>query len=83
MNPLSEWIKKRKRSSFRIFKELTTEGKTIMVVNHDLGESITHFDQLLLLNRELIAYGDKKNVLTPQNMQRTYGGYVQFFNQAA
>jgi manganese/iron transport system ATP-binding protein len=66
---------------FKIFQELAREGKIVMVINHDLGESITHFDQLLLLNRELIAFGDRAQVLTPENMIRTYGGKVQYFSQ--
>ena len=65
---------------FRIFRELADAGKTVMVVNHDLGESITHFDQLLLLNRELIAYGPREQVFTTPNMTRAYGGHVQFFS---
>ncbi|GAB4379972.1 MAG: metal ABC transporter ATP-binding protein [Elainellaceae cyanobacterium] len=69
---------------FSIFRELASSGKTVMVVNHDLGESITHFDQIILLNRELIASGDRQSVLTPDHMSRAYGGYVKFFsNQAA
>lgn len=66
---------------FKIFQELAQEGKIVMVINHDLGESITYFDQLLLLNRELIAFGDREQVLTPENMIRTYGGQVQYFSQ--
>jgi manganese/iron transport system ATP-binding protein len=68
---------------FSIFRELAAEGKTIMVVNHDLGESITHFDTLLLLNRELVAFGPREQVLTTPNMTRAYGGHVQFFAQHA
>lgn len=64
---------------FSIFHELAAEGKTVMVVNHDLGESITHFDSLLLLNRELVAFGPREHVLTTDNMTRAYGGQVQFF----
>lgn len=64
---------------FRIFRELAADHKIVMVVNHDLGESITHFDQLLLLNRELVAFGDRQRVLTTANMTRAYGGHVQFF----
>ena len=64
---------------FRIFRELAAEGKTILVVNHDLGESITNFETLLLLNRELIALGPRQQVLTTANMTRAYGGHVQFF----
>ena len=35
---------------FDIFHELAESGKIVLVVNHDLGESITHFDDLILLN---------------------------------
>lgn len=68
---------------FRIFRELAEDGKIVMVVNHDLGESITHFNHLLLLNRELIAAGPRERVLTRDNMTRAYGGHVQFFSNAA
>jgi manganese/iron transport system ATP-binding protein len=68
---------------FRIFGELANEGKIVLVVNHDLGETITHFDQLALLNRELIAAGQREQVLTTENMTRAYGGHVQFFSDAA
>ena len=40
---------------FDIFHQLANAGKTVLVVNHDLGESITNFDDLILLNTELIA----------------------------
>jgi len=68
---------------FSIFRELVSTGKTVMVVNHDLGESITHFDHLILLNRELIASGDRQHVFTPKNMTRAYGGHVSFFMEKA
>ncbi|GAB4460571.1 MAG: metal ABC transporter ATP-binding protein [Elainellaceae cyanobacterium] len=68
---------------FRIFGELADEGKLVLVVNHDLGESIANFDQLVLLNRELIAAGSRSHVLTPENMRRAYGSSVQFFSNAA
>ncbi|NJL84971.1 MAG: metal ABC transporter ATP-binding protein [Leptolyngbyaceae cyanobacterium SM1_1_3] len=68
---------------FRIFGELAQAGKIVVVVNHDLGESITHFDQLLLLNRELIAFGPRQQVFTAENMVRAYGGQVQFFSSVA
>jgi manganese/iron transport system ATP-binding protein len=45
---------------FNIFRELAQAGKVVMVVNHDLGESITNFDQLILLNKELIAAGPSR-----------------------
>ncbi len=68
---------------FEIFRELADEGKIVLVVNHDLGDSITHFDDLVLLNREVIASGDRSSVLQAENMYRAYGGKVNFFSAAA
>ncbi|MCU0524474.1 MAG: metal ABC transporter ATP-binding protein [Elainella sp. Prado103] len=64
---------------FSCFRELVSLGKIVMVVNHDLGESITQFDRLLLLNRTLVADGSHQQVLTPEVMSRAYGGQVNFF----
>ena len=66
---------------FNIFRELALEGKIVLVVNHDLGESITNFDDLILLNKELIAAGERENVLIEENLYRAYGGKVDFFRQ--
>ncbi len=64
---------------FNIFKELAGEGKTVVVVNHDLGESITNFDDLILLNRELVAADRRQVVLTDNNLSRAYNGKVSFY----
>lgn len=68
---------------FEVFHELAAAGKIVLVVNHDLGESIAHFDDLILLNQELIAAGDRASVLTEENLYRAYGGKVMFFAEAA
>ncbi|TVQ05446.1 MAG: metal ABC transporter ATP-binding protein [Leptolyngbya sp. DLM2.Bin27] len=68
---------------FKIFHELAAAGNLVLVVNHDLGESITNFDQLILLNKELIAAGPRDWVLTRDNMTRAYGGHVGFFGHVA
>lgn len=64
---------------FQVFQELANEGKIVLVVNHDLGESITHFDDLILLNRELIASGSREQVLTKANLDHAYGGNMMYF----
>ncbi|MEB3342167.1 metal ABC transporter ATP-binding protein [Okeania sp.] len=64
---------------FDIFHELAEVGKIVVVVNHDLGESITNFDDLILLNKELLAVGDRQVVLQEENLYRAYGGKVGFF----
>jgi manganese/iron transport system ATP-binding protein len=68
---------------FEVFQELARAGKILLVVNHDLGEPITNFDQLILLNQELIAVGPRQWVLTPDHIRRAYGGHVSFFGHAA
>lgn len=68
---------------FDVFDELADAGKIVLVVNHDLGESITHFDDLILLNQDLVAAGDRASVLTESNLYRAYGGKVMFFGGAA
>ncbi|WP_256386569.1 metal ABC transporter ATP-binding protein, partial [Hydrocoleum sp. CS-953] len=67
---------------FEIFHELAEVGKVVIVVNHDLGESITNFDDLILLNKELIAVGDRQVVLQEENLYRAYGGKVGFFSES-
>lgn len=62
---------------FEILEQLAGEGKTILVVNHDLGESLSHFSELLLLNKTLIASGHPAEVMTPDNIYRAYGSGIQ------
>ena len=58
---------------FDIFQELRSEGKTLLVINHDLGDSLAIYDQLLLLNKRLVAYGNRREVVTSDNLERAYG----------
>lgn len=68
---------------FDVFRQLTDAGKIVLVVNHDLGQSIAHFDDLILLNRDLIASGARDTVLTEENLYRAYSGKVIFYGAAA
>jgi len=81
--PLTGIDQKTEAVIFHILEELAQAGNTVIVVNHDLGEAITHFDDLILLNRELIAFGDRQTVLRPDNMHKGYGGMVNFFSPMA
>jgi manganese/iron transport system ATP-binding protein len=66
---------------FNIFQELANAGKIVLVVNHDLGESIANFDDLILLNKELIVAGERQSVLSEENLYRAYGGKINFFEE--
>ncbi|MCB1110866.1 MAG: metal ABC transporter ATP-binding protein, partial [Chlamydiia bacterium] len=66
----------------KLLKTLRDEGKTILVVHHDLSTAPNYFDQVLLLNTSLVAYGDTKEVLTPENLTRAYGQRGELFEEA-
>lgn len=46
------------------------EGRTVVAVLHDDAQVRAHFDQTVLLARELVAWGPTAQVLTEANLQR-------------
>lgn len=54
-------------------KRLKTQGKTIVVVHHDLHTAAQYFDEILLLNKHLIAHGKADQTLTEENLGETFG----------
>jgi manganese transport system ATP-binding protein len=65
----------------KILRELRKEGKTIIVVHHDLSKAESYFDELLLLNKSLIHYGEVQQVLEPTVMSKAYVNQAVFFNK--
>ncbi len=57
---------------FKIFAELKAQQKTLLVISHDLSETLANYDQLLLLNKSAIAFGPTQSVLTNENINQTY-----------
>ncbi|MCS7062485.1 MAG: metal ABC transporter ATP-binding protein [Methylacidiphilales bacterium] len=64
-----------------VLQELKRQGKTLLVVHHDLATARSYFDQLVLLNSRLIAYGKTQDVFTPENLQKTYGGRLTILSE--
>lgn len=81
--PFAGIDKKTEQVIFDLLHELADAGKIVLVVHHDLGESIRNFDDLILLNRELVAYGARQTVLNARNLEQAYGGQVAFFSEHA
>lgn len=59
-----------------ILEDLKQLGISVMFATHDL-DLAAKFDRILLLNRKLIAFGTKDEVLTPKNLSQAYGGTMQ------
>lgn len=56
-----------------ILKSLAEQGKTILVVHHDLSTVAAYFNKVILLNQRLIEYGDTDVIFNEQNIAKTYG----------
>jgi len=66
----------------QLLDQLREEGVTVMVSTHDLNLASARFQQVLLLNRRVIAYGTPAEVLTPRHVAEAFGGQVLFLEGA-
>lgn len=55
-----------------ILENLRKEGKTIVMVHHDLQTVDKYFDWVVMLNRSLVATGPIKEVFTKENLDKAY-----------
>jgi manganese/iron transport system ATP-binding protein len=75
--PMSAVDKKTEALMWNIYSELRQEGKTLLISCHEWGNTLDRYDQLLLINRHLVASGTPRQVLTPENIQSAYGASVE------
>jgi len=61
---------------FNILDMLDREGVTVMVATHDLNLAAEQFEQVMLLNKEVVAFGPPPTVLTTENLVTAYGGQM-------
>lgn len=62
----------------RILQQLRDAGKTMIVVHHDFHKVAGYFDEVILLNEVLVAYGDTTETFTEDNILKTYGQGFRF-----
>ncbi|WLR48101.1 metal ABC transporter ATP-binding protein [Halobacillus litoralis] len=65
----------------RILKELCSQGKTVIVVHHDLSKANDYFNQLILLNKELIGFGSVQEVFQTEIIEKAYQGQFAFMKE--
>lgn len=58
----------------RTLKKLAADGKCVVVVHHDLDTVRTMFDDVLLLNKQVVASGPIENVMSEEAVRKTYSG---------
>jgi len=65
-----------------ILSGLRAEGKTAVVIHHDLQTVREYFDHVVLINMRVVAAGAVEEVFTEENLQKTYGGRLTLLDQA-
>jgi manganese/zinc/iron transport system ATP- binding protein len=66
-----------------VLRRLKQEGRTVVAVHHDLQTVPEYFEHVLLLNGRVVATGPVREVFTPDNLRRTYGGRLTLLDDAA
>lgn len=62
-----------------LLQELKEEGCIILVSTHNLGSVPEFCDQVVLMNRTVLAYGPTAEVFTEQNLAVAFGGLLREF----
>ena len=62
-------------------KKLSKEGKTILVIHHDLSTVREYFDKVILLNQRLVAIGDTSTTFIDENIAKAFGGQLNILHK--
>lgn len=66
-----------------LLKSMRDEGKTLIVVHHDLHTAQEYFEWLVLLNARLVAVGPTDEVFNEKVLTDTYGGTLTTLSKVA
>lgn len=61
-----------------LLKELKNQGKTVIVVHHDLDTVPEYFNWVTLMNVNIIASGPVETTFTTENLKKAYGAKHSF-----
>ena len=67
------------RAILDVLQKTKSEGKTVVVVHHDLATAAEYFDQLVLLKQRLFGFGPPSVVLNPELLCDVYEGNLRVF----
>jgi manganese/zinc/iron transport system ATP- binding protein len=65
-----------------LLKRLKEQGGTVVCVHHDLDTVAEYFDDVILLNMRVVAQGPASEVLTSENLRKTYGARLTLLDEA-
>ncbi len=62
-----------------LMRDLRATGHLMLVSTHNLGSVPEFCDQVVLINRTLLAAGPTRSVFTQANLERAFGGVLRHF----
>lgn len=71
------------KAIIHLLQELARQGKTVVVVHHDLQSVQRYFDWVILLNLRLVASGPTESVFTQKILEETYGGKLTLLTEVS
>ena len=60
-----------------LFRTLVKRGHLILVSTHNLGSVPSFCDEVMLVNRQLLAHGPVETTFTQENLSRAFGGMLR------
>jgi len=69
-------------STLEVLDSLRAEGVTVLLSTHDLNLASERFQQVLLLNRKVIAFGAPDEVITAESVAQAFGVQALFVDGA-
>lgn len=67
------------KAIIEMLRSLKKQGKTLVLVHHDLYSVEEYFDWILLLNKTLVAQGATQEVFSQEHLRLAYGEHLPFF----
>jgi manganese/iron transport system ATP-binding protein len=75
--PLTGLDVKSQEEIFNILEKLRQREVTIMVATHDLNLAAERFDRLMLLNQQMLGFGQANEVFTTELLSQAYSGQMR------
>lgn len=71
------------KAIIKLLMDLKADGKTVLVVHHDLQTVPEYFDWVIMLNMRVVAAGPTDEQFTQENLNKTYGGKLAILSEAS
>ena len=68
---------KTEESLITLFRSLAKEGRLILVSTHNLGSVPSFCNEVMLINKNVLAYGPVETTFTQENLAKAFGGMLR------